>query len=149
MAFLRGKPRSASIVAYDEVLALRIPGQQWLNFLYLFPRAMHAQLVAADGRLDEATSKFVGSDWAIERKLANVLLELLDLDLGEQVDGKQVLRFNQRDLASLAAASHDSIKKIMRRLRDAEIIYTGRQTIEIWNREALGEIASGSQTSII
>src|SRR3954468_22466773 len=34
MAYLRGTPRSASIIAYDEVLALLIPGEAWLDFLY-------------------------------------------------------------------------------------------------------------------
>lgn len=148
MAFLRRKPRSASIIAYDEVLALRIAGQDWLDFLYEFPRAMHAQLVAADERLDQATSKFVGSDWAVERKLAQVLVELLGLDLAERVGDKSVLRFNQRDLASLTAASHDSIKKIIRKLREAEVLDTGRQTVEIWNEPALEDIASGKRTAI-
>lgn len=148
MAFLRGKRRSASIIAYDEVIALRIPGQKWLNFLYEFPRAMHAQLVAADERLDQATTKFVGSDWAVERKLAQVLLELLDLDLGEQVGGRHVLRLNQRDLASLTAASYDAIKKIIPRFKDANILDTGRQTVEILDRETLVEITAGGKTAI-
>lgn len=149
MAFLRRKPRSASIIAYDEVLALRIAGQEWLNFLYAFPRAMHAQLVAADERLDQATKKFVGSDSAVERKLARVLIELLALDLGERAGDGYVLRFNQRDLASLTAASHDAIKKIIRKLKEAEILDTGRQVVEIWDQEKLEEIASGGQTAII
>lgn len=148
MAYLRGKRRSASIIAYDEVLALRIPGQAWLDFLYEFPRAMHAQLVAADERLDQATTKFVGSDWAVERKLAQVLLELLDLDLGERTGDRHVLRLNQRDLASLTAASPDAIKKIIRRFKEAEILDTGRQTVEIRDRGALLEIAAGDKTAI-
>jgi CRP-like cAMP-binding protein len=148
MAFLRDKRRSASIIAYDEVHALLIAGQVWLDFLYEFPRAMHAQLVAADERLDQATTKFVGSDWAVKRKLAQVLVELLDLDLGEQVGDKHVLRLNQRDLASLTAASHDAIKKIIRKFKDAKILHTGRQTVEIWNRATLLEIAAGHQTAM-
>ncbi|WP_433266114.1 Crp/Fnr family transcriptional regulator [Actinosynnema sp. CS-041913] len=148
MAFLRRKPRSASLIAYDEVHVLRISGQSWLNFLYKFPRAMHAQLVAADERLDQATKKFVSSDSAVERKLAQVLIELLSLNLGERVGDRYVLRFSQRDLASLTAASLDAVKKIIRRLREAKILDTGRQTVEIWNQQVLEEIASGNETAI-
>lgn len=145
MAYLRGTPRSASIIAYDEVLALLIPGQAWLEFLYDHPRAMHAQLVAADERLEQATTKFVGSGWAVERKLAQVLVELLDLDLGEQVGDKHVLSLNQRDLASLTAASHDAIKKIIRKFKDLGIVDTGRETVEIRSRDALVEIIADDQ----
>jgi CRP/FNR family cyclic AMP-dependent transcriptional regulator len=148
MAFLRRKPRSASVIAYDEVLALRIAGQDWLNFLYEYPRAMHAQLVAADERLDQATKKFVGSDWAVERKLSQVLMELRVLELGERIGDKYVLHFNQLDLASLTAASHDAIKKVIRRLKEAKIIDTGRGTVEVWNLEKLADIASGKHIAI-
>jgi CRP-like cAMP-binding protein len=149
VAPIRHKPRSASIIALDEIEVLHLPAAEWLRFLYEHPRAMHAQLVAADERLDQATRKIVESDLAIEQRLAKALVELVDSGVGARTTDGVVLRFSQQDLATLTGASLDSVKKIIRTLKDGKLIGTGRQTLVIHDVAALVEIADGNRTALL
>ncbi|MBV9144224.1 MAG: Crp/Fnr family transcriptional regulator [Pseudonocardiales bacterium] len=149
MAAIRQKPRSASIIALDEVEVLHLPAGEWLRFLYEYPRAMHAQLAAADERLDQATRKIVESDLAIEQRLAKALIELVDSGIGAHSENGVALRVSQQDLATLTGASLDSVKKIIRSLKDGKLIGTGRQTLIIHDVAALMEIADGNRTALL
>jgi CRP/FNR family cyclic AMP-dependent transcriptional regulator len=149
MAAIRQKPRSASIIALDEVEVLQLPAAEWLQFLYEHPRAMHAQLVVADERLIQANRKIVESDLAVEQRVAKALVELVDSGVGAHSEEGVVLRFSQQDLATLAGASLDSVKKIIRTLKDGKLIGTGRQTLAIHDVAALVEIADGNRTALL
>ncbi|WP_433521676.1 Crp/Fnr family transcriptional regulator [Nocardia pseudovaccinii] len=148
MAVIRGKPRMASIVAFDDVEALYLPGARWLRFLYDHPRAMHALLAMTDDMADRATMKNVESELAIERQLAKRIIELTDFGLGEPAnDGAVILRLSQHDLAALIGAKKlDSVKKVIRLLKNSAIIDTGRQVITIRKLDTLREIADGNMT---
>ncbi|MBV9012623.1 MAG: Crp/Fnr family transcriptional regulator [Pseudonocardiales bacterium] len=147
VAPIRHKPRSGSVIALDEVEVLHLPAAEWLRFLYENPRAMHAQLVAADERLDQAARKIIESDLAIEQRLAKALVELVDSGVGEHRGEGVILRFSQQDLATLTGASLDSVKKIIRTLKDEKLIGTGRQTLVIHDVPTLIEIADGNRTA--
>ncbi|GAA2582190.1 hypothetical protein GCM10010435_69780 [Winogradskya consettensis] len=148
MAVIRTKPRMASIVAFDDVEALYLPGGRWLQFLYDHPRAMHALLAMTDDMADRATMKNVESELAIEQQLAKRLIELADSGLGETAaEGTVVLRLSQQDLAALIGAKKlDSVKKVIGRLKGAGIIGTGRQVITVLRPSALREVANGDLT---
>lgn len=143
MAAVRRKPRSASIVALDDVEVLLLRADQWLHFLFENPRAMLAQLYAADERLEQATKKIVESDLAVEQRLAKVLVELAEI-LGAPGNEAVVLRFSQQDLATLSGASLDSVKKIIRIFKSMDIVRTGRQVTTIIDLPALHDVASGN-----
>ena len=148
MAVIRRKPRMASIIAFDGVEALYLPGARWLRFLYDHPRAMHALLAMTDDMADRATMKNVESELAIEQQLAKRVIELTDCGLGEPAgDGAVVLRLSQHDLATLIGTKKlDSVKKVIRLLKAAGIIDTGRQVITILKLAALREVADGNLT---
>ncbi|HEU5470655.1 MAG TPA: Crp/Fnr family transcriptional regulator [Actinophytocola sp.] len=146
MAALRHQPRSAGIIALDEVVVLHVPGDDWLRFLYDHPRAMHAQLIAAHTQLDQATRKIVESDLAVERRLAKALIELADTGLGHPSADGTTLPISQRDLATFTGASIDSIKKIIRIFKVRQLITTGRQHLVIRDIANLRAIADGTHT---
>jgi CRP/FNR family transcriptional regulator, cyclic AMP receptor protein len=148
MAVIRKKPRMASIVAFDDVEALYLPGTRWLRFLYDHPRAMHALLAMTDDLADRATRKNVESELAIEQQLAKRITELTDSGLGEPAgDGTVVLRLSQQDLAALIGARKlDSVKRVIGRLKATGIVDTGRQVITIRDRTALRDVANGNLT---
>ncbi len=147
MAAIRRKPRSASVIALDDVQVLRLPADEWLKFLYNHPRAMHAQLLAVDERLEQATRKIADSDLAVEQRLAKALIELVESGVGEPNEGNVVLRFSQQDLATLTGSSLDSVKKIVRAFRNSRIIGTGRQTTIVLDLAFLRKIADGKLTA--
>nr|WP_221377728.1 Crp/Fnr family transcriptional regulator [Actinoplanes polyasparticus] len=148
MAVIRGQARMASIIAFSDVEALYLPGPVWLRFLYDHPRAMHALLAMTDDLADRATRRNVESELAIEQQLAKRLVELIDSGLGEPADdGSVLLRFNQQDIATLVGAKKlDSVKKIIARLKAADVVATGRQTVTISQPSALRDIADGNLT---
>ncbi|MBM7771360.1 CRP-like cAMP-binding protein [Actinokineospora baliensis] len=147
MAPIRRKPRSASVIALGEVEVLHVPGPVWVEFLYANPRAMHAQLAAADERVDQATRKVAESELAAEQRLAKALLELMDLGLANESTDGPTFVFSQSDLASLTGASLDSVKKIVRAFREQKIIDTGRRMLLVRDLPYLRAIASGDRTA--
>jgi CRP-like cAMP-binding protein len=148
MAVLRGKPRTASIVAFSDVEALYLPGLRWLPFLYSHPRTMHALLVMTDDMTDRAVMRSVESELAVERQLAKRIVELMDMGLGEYVsDGQIVLRVSQHDLASLIGAKKlESVKKVIKQFKATAIVDTGRQVIRLLQPDLLRKIADGDYT---
>lgn len=149
MAAVRQKPRSASIIALNEVEVLHLPAVEWLKFLYRHPRAMHAQLFAADERLDQATRKVLESDLAVEQRLAKALIDLVDSGVGTHNEKGVGIRFSQQDLATLTGASLDSVKKIVRTFKNGQLISTGRQALVIHDVAGLVEIAAGHRTALL
>ena len=102
MAVSRGKPRSASVIAFDATDALWLPAAKWVDFLYENRRAMHAQWAAEAERTAQATGKIVESELAVERQLAKALVDLTDRGRGRKTDeGTVALELSQYDLASL------------------------------------------------
>ncbi|WP_153040532.1 Crp/Fnr family transcriptional regulator [Actinoplanes sp. TFC3] len=148
MAVIRGQPRMASIVAFDDVEALYLPGAKWLEFLYAHPRAMHALLAMTDDVADRATMRTVESELVIEQQLAKRLVELSDLGLGRAGDdGSVTLRLSQQDLAALIGAKKlDSVKKVIGKLKASGIVGTGRQMITIVQLPVLRRVADGDLT---
>ncbi|SDN72876.1 Crp/Fnr family transcriptional regulator [Allokutzneria albata] len=149
MAAFRRKPRSASVVALGEVEVLHLPASAWLEFMYANPRAMHAQIFAADERLEQATKKVAESELAVEQRLAKALVELMGTGLGKQVSAGVEFRLGQADLASLTGASLDSVKKVIRAFKENGILTTGRQSLAVRDREALEAISCGNRIATI
>jgi CRP/FNR family transcriptional regulator, cyclic AMP receptor protein len=145
MAAIRRKPRSASVFAIDEVEALYLPAARWLRFLYDHPRAMFAQLVAEAERTEQATRKIVESELAVGQQLAKALIQLLDSGIGKHTSSGPVeLRLSQQDLAAMIGAKKlDSVKKVIRQLKAAGTLATGRQQITILEPGVLRGIANG------
>nr|WP_063810577.1 Crp/Fnr family transcriptional regulator [Kibdelosporangium phytohabitans] len=147
MGAIRGKPRSATVVAHDDVVVLHIPAQHFLDVLYENPRTLHALLVESEERTEQATRKIVDSDLAAERRLAKALLELVEDGVADRVDGVLTARFAQADLASLTGMSLESVKKVTKLFRDNAIVDTGRGQVRILDTATLEEVAAGNRTT--
>ena len=145
---LRREPRSATVVAWDDVVeVLHVSDIEWLRFLYEHRRAMHAQLVASEERLQQATRKIVESDLAVERRLAKALIELVDRGLTSRTDDILTVRLAQKDLASLTGSSVEAVKKIVKLFKENDLIDTGRLSLRITDVSTLRAIANGKPTA--
>lgn len=144
MGVLRSKPRSASVVAWDDVEVLSVSGIEWLRFLYRNPRAMHAQLVAADDRLGQATKKVVESDFAVERRLAKAFVELADRGLATRSEDTLTMPLVQKDLASLTGSSPEAVKKAVSVFRRNGVIETGYRKVYIRDLATIADVARGN-----
>ena len=145
LAAINNRPRSASVVAFNDVEALYLPAAEWLRFLYDHPRAMHAQWAVAAERTEQTVRKMVWSELAVSQQFAKALIELADSGIGEHTStGTVELRLSQQDLAAMIGAKKlDSVKKVIRQLKAAGTITTGRQQITILDLTVLRDIANG------
>ncbi|RSN51367.1 MULTISPECIES: Crp/Fnr family transcriptional regulator [Actinomadura] len=147
MAPIRGTPRSATVEAATDVSVLWISAAQWLDFLDAHPRAAIALIAATDERLDQATQKIKDSEFSVERRLAGALLDLVEAGIGRRLDDGVEVAISQQELASLAGARIDSIKKVLRIFKDHGLIRTGRQRLTLVELDRLSAIATGSMTA--
>lgn len=143
MAVIRGKPRSATVVAWDDVEVLHISAVELKKFLFKFTRAMYDLLEATDERVVQMTRLLMDSDLVAEQRLAKVLVELVESGLATASDDAPTIRMSQEDLASLTGFKPVSMKKIVRVFREHELIETGRLWLRIKNVSALKNIANG------
>jgi CRP-like cAMP-binding protein len=148
MAAIRRAPRSASMFAINDIVALHIPGNRWIEFLIGHPRAAVAQLRLSQERLAESTRKNVESLLGVEQKLAKAIVELWSKGLGNGPKESPVLRFSQQDLADIAGISLDSVKQIIRSLKARKVVTTSRQSTTIVDLDTLREISRGESTGI-
>ena len=146
MAAIRRKPRSASIFAINDVQALYLAGNKWLQFLHEHPRAALAQLYTADERLAEATRKTVESLLGAQQKLAKAMVELCASGLGTPTNDGIRLAFGQQDLADIAGVGVDSVKQVTKVLREHSIIRTARQATIVRDLAAIQAIAQGDRS---
>lgn len=147
LAVVLNKPRGASVFALGDVEALYLPAADWLRFLYAHPRAMHAQWAITAQRTGQAVTKMTWSGLPVEQQLAKALLELADSGIGGQTSkGTIELRLSQQDLAAMLGAKKlDSVKKVIRQLKAAGTIATGRQQVTILDLAVLRDIATGDR----
>lgn len=144
MGVLDREPRSASVVAWDDVEVLNVSDIEWLRFLYRNPRAMHAQLIAANERTKQATRKVVESDFAVERRLAKAFVELADRGLATRSEDTLTVPVVQKDLASLTGASPEAVKKAMGVFRRNGVIETRYRKLYIRDLATIAGVARGN-----
>lgn len=150
MSALDGQPRSADVWALTDIQVKVVLQTDWVSFLYLRPRVLHALVQALSARLREATTKQSQGSWfGVEQRLARGLLELCEQLGSVEPTGTVVRGVSQQELAGLIGAKkRDSISPVIRVFRDQHLLTTGRQLFVIHNRDRLRQIAEGSATAL-
>ena len=147
LAVILGGPRMASIIAWDDVDALYLPGGGWKQFLDEHPRASNAVMSNMRAMLARQARKNVESELAVERRLAMRLIDLMDGGPSEPAgDGAVAMGVSQQHPASMTRSKIDSVKKVIGRLRASGIVSTGKLVITILQPAVLREIADGNRT---
>lgn len=147
MSAIQRKPRTANIYALDQVEALYVPGDSWIQFLLDNSRAALAQLYAAHGRVAEATRLTVESVLSAEQKVAKALIGYCDRGLARGSTNGWTVDFSQRELAELAGISIDSVKQVIRSLKARSIVHVGRNSTTIVDLDEVRRISRGLTTS--
>lgn len=134
-------PRSATVVAIDDVEALVVPIARFRRFLADFPAAAAAVAGAVVGRLHEADRRRVTYQGSGTRsRLAALLVELADQYgvVRPEGNGRVVdLPLSQNDLAAAIGASRESVARAFAAFRGAGLVQTARRQITVLDPEAL------------
>ncbi len=140
MALVDSSPRSANVVAVEDVEALIVATSAFRAFMGARPGVALAMLANLSTRLresDRRLSEFAAAD-ALGRICAR-LVELCDTQGDTGADGAVhiSLPITQEELAGWAGASIESTAKSLRSLRSLGWITTGRRSIEVLDLGAL------------
>jgi CRP-like cAMP-binding protein len=131
------EPRSASVVAIDDVEVRVIPGDAFRRFLVDHPSASLELLRTLVGRLRAADRQRIEyGSLDVPHRLARLLVELAGRD-----DGGVPL--SQEELAGLVSASRETLARALGSLRARGLVATGRRSIAVLDLERLRAYAAG------
>lgn len=145
LSVLDGEPRSASALALEPVVALRVGGNSFGQFLLAHPRAVVGLLRVLSGRLRAADELRLQLSIApAEQRLARGLLALA-AQHGEITDDGIHLTapLSQADLAGYVGLSREAVNQGLRALREADVVATARRSLTIRDLDGLRARAAG------
>jgi CRP/FNR family cyclic AMP-dependent transcriptional regulator len=143
LAALTGELRSADLVAVTDIEALLIQAE---TFRGLFSSNGKVGMAVARGLADRVQKLGIRAEsiTSAELKLARAVMEIVDSGIGVEGDEGLILTgFNQRDLASLAGISRESVSAVLRQLKLREVVDIGRQRITIKELRQIETLANG------
>ncbi|MFJ5230330.1 Crp/Fnr family transcriptional regulator [Kitasatospora sp. NPDC088391] len=138
-AALNGTPRSASVIALTDVMALAVSAEDFRALVSKHPEAAAAVLGIVAERLREADQGRVElATHTVAQRVAARLVALAP-QIGVVDEAADVVRLplSQQELAGWAGASREAIVRTLRLLRDEGIVTTERRQIVIQDLEAL------------
>lgn len=131
LAALTSKPRSADMVALTDIKALFVPADTFLKLVTSDARLAAEMMRKLAERVQNLGIR-VESIISAEQRLARAVLEIVHSGIGVELnDGLELTGFNQRDLASLAGISRESVSAILKPLKEEGIVTIGRGRITI------------------
>jgi CRP/FNR family cyclic AMP-dependent transcriptional regulator len=139
LSMLDGLPRSAGAVAIEKTEVLTLDRDDFLALLERFPR-LAAGIIATLSQRFRYTTKYAESLAFLDvfGRVADRLLELADCYGVDRAEGREIdLRLTQTDLASLVAATRESVNKVLGTFRDEGLIKLDGQRIIILERRGL------------
>ena len=139
-ALVDGSPRSATVVALEDVEYLVVAASAFSAYLERRPRVALALLAALSLRLrdsDRRLAQFAAADTAA--RVSARLVELCEQHGQSNGDGivRITLPLTQEELASWAGASLEATAKALAMLRGLGWIDTGRRAIAVHDLDAL------------
>lgn len=152
LAALHDQPRSASVIAIEDISVQIISQEDWLDFLFdpANRRVVKALFRQQSARIREASTKQLQAGlFSVERRLAQRLLELAN-KIGQSDGDTVIIRdITQSELAGfVGAASRDSVAQLMRAFRRRGLVSTGRMKIVVYNVALLRKVAEGASTTL-
>jgi CRP-like cAMP-binding protein len=144
LAALDDRPRSASIVALEDVEALTLSPDAFRAFLAGHPAAAMALLGMLARRLRDSDSKRTGfAAMTTLGRVAERLLELAERFGSEEQDGIRIeLRLSQEELAGWCGTSLESVARALATMRSLGWIETRRREIRVLDLAALQHAAA-------
>lgn len=119
------------MVALTDLTALFIPADTFLKFVSDNPRVSQQVMRGLAERIQDLGVR-VESITNAEQKLARAVIDIVHSGLFTSTDaGLELTGFNQRDLASLAGISRESVSAILKPLKAKGAVAVGRQRITV------------------
>ena len=145
LAGIDGGPRSATLCALTDVVALSVEAAEFGSFQRSRPEVDLAVQRTLTGRLREADRirAEVGAD-RVARRLALLLVRLAQRYGRRRDDGTVVIELplTQDDLAGLVLASKRTVARVLEQWRNDGLLDTGRRRVELKDLAALSRLGA-------
>lgn len=145
LAALDPAPRTATATALEALSSLVIPGDRFIDFLGERPSAMLAMLQLLARRHRESDRRLVDS--RAQEAITRLARHLLELGARYGVASEQGLDLDiplsQQQLADWVGVSREAVSGGLRRLREQDVVATGRLHITLLDVDRLRSVAMG------
>jgi CRP-like cAMP-binding protein len=148
LSALDGKARSATVLTLGPVEVAVLPAEQFMTLLGRRPQLAIALLGYLAGRLREADRRRLEfGALSVSERLVRRLLELTELH-GTAEPGRIVIDIplSQRELAGSVGASREAVARVLKILRERQVVITQRQRIVVLQPQVLRSIAGFAPT---
>lgn len=140
---LMDEVRSATVTTITDVTALIVRAEELLRFVEErnLWRTMYQAAVRRRRQLDERLVRLRDED--VGTRLARCLLDLVH-EIGVETEDGWVIKstLSQLDLATRITASRDAVAVELRKLRDNDLVTTGRRRIVVKDLNALRDMTT-------
>jgi CRP/FNR family transcriptional regulator, cyclic AMP receptor protein len=142
MAHISGGRRSAAVVAINEVVAYRVPAEEFGSFLDGYANASHLlQRTLVDRLLEADSDRIAASSMTIGQRLARLLLNLAQR-YGVPGPGGDltIALLSQTELAACVGAARRTVARQIGQWRKRHVLSTTRLTITIHEPQSLSRL---------
>nr|WP_051096105.1 Crp/Fnr family transcriptional regulator [Streptomyces sulphureus] len=144
-----GRPRSATVAALGAVEAVAIERGEFLDHLARFP-ATALQLLSLIGDRTRASDRRRVEQGAlgVRERLSLLLLELSRTHGAEDAEGVRLTAgLSQHELAGAVGSSREAVARLLKELRERDIVRTSRRGLVIVRPDQLRRIGGGGQST--
>ncbi|MFG2222793.1 Crp/Fnr family transcriptional regulator [Streptomyces sp. NPDC048644] len=140
-----GRPRSATVTALGKVEAVTIERDRFLGHLAEFP-ASSLQLLTLTGDRTQASDRRRVEQGAlgVRERLSLLLLELSRTHGVQDAEGVRLTSgLSQHELAGAVGASREAVARLLKELRERNVVRTGRRGLVIIRPDQLRRMGGG------
>ncbi|MEU6662257.1 Crp/Fnr family transcriptional regulator [Streptomyces sp. NPDC046821] len=146
-AALSGRGRSATVTALEEVEAVAIEQSRFTDFLGRSPEVALKLLGLATDRQRSTDRRRL--EWAaltVRERLAVLLLDLVRTHGTRTDEGIELsVPLSQQEFAGSVGASREAVARLLKELRDRQVVVTGRRSIVVVRPDLLRRIIGAAQ----
>ncbi|MGW7529750.1 Crp/Fnr family transcriptional regulator [Streptomyces sp. NPDC054783] len=148
-AALTGRPRSATVTALEPVRAVAVGHERFRDFLSRSPAVSFALLgLTADRARAADRRRLEFASMSVRERFAVLLLDLARTHGRRIEEGIELaVPLSKQELAGSVGASRQMVQRLLRELREKEVVVTGRRALLIRRPDVLGRIAPAEQAS--
>jgi CRP/FNR family cyclic AMP-dependent transcriptional regulator len=138
LALFEDEKRSATVEAIERTRTIAVLGPDMRRLMSEHAEISSRLVIALGRRLRETNERLSRQSFStVQSRVAVVLSELVDQELGGEQRGDVLVTATQADLAQLAGSSRESASRFLAVLERAGVISQGRGRLTVHDPEAL------------
>ncbi|WP_431984444.1 Crp/Fnr family transcriptional regulator [Streptomyces qinglanensis] len=142
-----GRPRSATVAALGQVEAVTIERGGFLTHLAEFPAtALHLLTLIGDRTRASDRRRVEQGALGVRERLALLLLELSRTHGVQEAEGVRLTAgLSQHELAGAVGASREAVARLLKSLRERDIVRTSRRGLVLVRPDRLRRMGGGEE----